>query len=378
MSEQVITELFRSLGPSYFTGPLNFGQALEQTGQVLFFNSSSALATGFQAGNTSAAVTYTLPTAGPSVSGSVLASTTTGVLSWFDSVAAFAPIGAAFVTIGNTSALTAERALTGTSNQIIVSDNGANSTVVLSLPQNIHTAATPTFASLTLSATTNQIVLGTTNTTTITSPAPAASRVYTIPDAGAAASFLMTAGDQSASGSLTLTKATGNTLVVDTTTLVVDASNNNVGIGTASPGSYNSNARDLVVRNASSNVGVTLSSTANGTCFIGFTDSEGTTLNGLIQYDHNATPGNEVIKFRVNSVDDLLTVTAGGSVVCNSGAIATNATVGFLYIPTCAGTPSGTPATFTGRVPMVYDSTNNKLYIYDGSWLGGTTPGAWV
>lgn len=56
-----------------------------------------------------------------------------------------------FVTIGNTSGLSAERALTGTTNQITVTDNGANSTVVLSLPQNIHTAATPTFAGLTLS-----------------------------------------------------------------------------------------------------------------------------------------------------------------------------------------------------------------------------------
>lgn len=39
----------------------------------------------------------------------------------------------------------------------------------------------------TLQATTNQLVLGVTNTTTLTAPAPAASRTYTIPDAGAAA-----------------------------------------------------------------------------------------------------------------------------------------------------------------------------------------------
>jgi hypothetical protein len=66
------------------------------------------------------------------------------------------------------------------------------------------------------------------------------------------------------------------------------------------------------------------------------------------------------------------------SVVCGSAAIATNATDGFLYIPTCAGTPTGTPTAQTGRVPIVFDTTNNKLYIYDGSWLGGTTPGAFV
>lgn len=55
-----------------------------------------------------------------------------------------------------------------------------------------------------ITATTNQIVLGTTNTVTITSPAPAASRVYTIPDAGGAASFVMTAGTQTIGGTLTL------------------------------------------------------------------------------------------------------------------------------------------------------------------------------
>lgn len=56
-----------------------------------------------------------------------------------------------FVTIGNTAGLSAERAITGTANQVIITDNGVNSTVVLSTPQNLHTAATPTFASMTLS-----------------------------------------------------------------------------------------------------------------------------------------------------------------------------------------------------------------------------------
>lgn len=65
----------------------------------------------------------------------------------------------AFVTIGNTGSLSAERALTGTANQITITDNGVNSTVVLSTPQNIHTAATPTFSGLTLSALTAGRVL---------------------------------------------------------------------------------------------------------------------------------------------------------------------------------------------------------------------------
>jgi len=40
----------------------------------------------------------------------------------------------AFVTIGNTASLSLERALTGTANQITVTDGGANSTVTLSIP----------------------------------------------------------------------------------------------------------------------------------------------------------------------------------------------------------------------------------------------------
>jgi hypothetical protein len=42
-------------------------------------------------------------------------------------------------------------------------------------------------------STTNQLRLGTTNTTTITSPAPAASLTYTIPDAGSASNFMLSA-----------------------------------------------------------------------------------------------------------------------------------------------------------------------------------------
>lgn len=63
-----------------------------------------------------------------------------------------------------------------------------------------------------------------------------------------------------------------------------------------------------------------------------------------------------------------LTITTAGSVLTAvAGAIATNATDGFLYIPTCAGTPTGTPTAQTGMRAMVWDSTNYKLYVYDNS-----------
>lgn len=53
-----------------------------------------------------------------------------------------------------------------------------------------------------------------------------------------------------------------------------------------------------------------------------------------------------------------------------TAAKATTATDGFLMIPTCAGPPTGVPAhLYSSSVPIIYDSTNNKLYVYDGSWL---------
>ncbi len=69
-----------------------------------------------------------------------------------------------------------------------------------------------------ITATTNQLRLGTTNTVTLTSPAPAASRTYTIPDAGGAANFIMSTfgSTQIIAGGLTssglLTASSGFTL----------------------------------------------------------------------------------------------------------------------------------------------------------------------
>jgi hypothetical protein len=62
-----------------------------------------------------------------------------------------------------------------------------------------------------------------------------------------------------------------------------------------------------------------------------------------------------------------------GNVVVNTAAVATTATDGFLYIPTCAGAPTGVPTTFTGRSPLVVDSTNNRFYVYvNGAWKYAT------
>jgi len=62
-------------------------------------------------------------------------------------------------------------------------------------------------------------------------------------------------------------------------------------------------------------------------------------------------------------------------IVLGTAAIATGANDGFLYIPSCAGTPTGTPTTFTGRVPMVFDTTNSQFWFYTGgAWKQPKTP----
>lgn len=58
--------------------------------------------------------------------------------------------------------------------------------------------------------------------------------------------------------------------------------------------------------------------------------------------------------------------TLGGGV-----ALATTATVGYVMIQSCAGVPSGVPIGFgAGNIPIVFDTTNFRLYAY-------TTSGAW-
>lgn len=80
-------DVLRSLNQGYFIGPVDFGASLQTTGLINFYNSGSLLATSFQAGNATAAVTYTFPTAGPAGNGYLLNSTTAGVMSWSNSIA---------------------------------------------------------------------------------------------------------------------------------------------------------------------------------------------------------------------------------------------------------------------------------------------------
>lgn len=81
----------------------------------------------------------------------------------------------------------------------------------------------------------------------------------------------------------------------------------------------------------------------------------------------SATTGRSSHLFYTGSGPSLrLTIDELGSVILGSAALSTTATDGFLYLPSCAGTPTGAPTAKTGRVPLIVDTTNNKLYFYSG------------
>jgi hypothetical protein len=77
-----------------------------------------------------------------------------------------------------------------------------------------------------------------------------------------------------------------------------------------------------------------------------------------------STPGALIL--RTNGTTERMRIDSSGNVRVGTAALATTATDGFLYIPTCAGTPTGTPTAITGLAPLVINTTNNKLYFYSG------------
>jgi hypothetical protein len=86
--------------------------------------------------------------------------------------------------------------------------------------------------------------------------------------------------------------------------------------------------------------------------------SNGTDMPGRIRFLTSADGS--------STLTERMRIDKAGNVVVGNAAISTSATDGFLYVPTCAGTPTGTPTTYTGMAPIVINTTNNKLYFYSG------------
>jgi hypothetical protein len=164
-----------------------------------------------------------------------------------------------------------------------------------------------------------------------------------VDNARAAISFATVAGGSSSSSYIAF--ATNNYGVSGGERMRIDASGN-VGIGTSSPGSK---------LDVSGNIRV------SGNSQLQIFNGAGT--SGVSIQTDNASPASMTLS---TGGSERMRIDASGNVRIGTAALATTATDGFLYIPTCAGTPTGTPTAITGLAPLVINTTNNKLYFYSG------------
>lgn len=127
------------------------------------------------------------------------------------------------------------------------------------------------------------------------------------------------------------------------------------------------------LQNTSSTVVATIS--GNGGAYLNFLKTAAN--SGYVGINGS----NNIVLLDSSGSLEILTVTTtqnghAGNVVLGAAAVATNVNDGFVYIPTTAGQPTGTPTSYTGRVAIQYDTTNHQFWIYDSGWKQPKTPAA--
>jgi len=107
--------------------------------------------------------------------------------------------------------------------------------------------------------------------------------------------------------------------------------------------------------------GATIHLTNNTT---GTTNSDGMIMNmsGVDMFFINRESGK--IEWRTSDTARA-SITSLGSFLAGTAAISTTATDGFLYIPSCAGAPSGTPTDHSNMSTIIHDTSNNRIYLYN-------------
>ncbi len=95
------------------------------------------------------------------------------------------------------------------------------------------------------------------------------------------------------------------------------------------------------------------------------------TITSVILDDtSNAEDGRLILAATTAGVGETHVYLEGLNTIIGEKAILdTTATAGFLHIGRCAGPPTGVPDLYTGKCPIVVDSTNGRLYVYHtGAW----------
>lgn len=192
-----------------------------------------------------------------------------------------------------------------------------------------------------------------------------------VTDAGvvtARAGLVASAGGLAATGASTIT----GTLGISDVTTITKAATNALVVDNSGANGMGILATTMLLRtNIGYGAGINFNSKETGTnTFLAMASiqAEGSASWNSVA---NATAFLRFSTINAGTPAERMRITGAGSVLIGTAALATNATDGFLYIPSCAGTPTGTPTAATGRVPLIYDSTNHKWYAYDGgSWRG--------
>lgn len=109
----------------------------------------------------------------------------------------------------------------------------------------------------------------------------------------------------------------------------------------------------------------------------GSTITDASTLNfkleqtsAIIDSSKTGTGTSLPLVIKTNSTERLK-VDLNGNVIVNTVALSTNASSGFLWIPSCGGIPTGTPtAPYTNAAALVVDTSNDNLVLRSGTkWV---------
>lgn len=231
--------------------------------------------------------------------------------------------------------------------------------------------------------TTNQLVLGVTNTTTINSVAPSASRIVTLPDAGLDSSFVLNQGASTINGAKTFSSAVtvnpvSNQLVLGTTNTTTISATAPAASRTYTMPDVLANAEFVMSQGSQTVAGYKNYSTQlDVSGFLSFTPQNDATATGAAA---EVTPSSRVFVRLTNS--SLVSVASIGATDTGRVCVLTNATGNAITILNdstatankriLTGTSGNISLAINASLYLVYDNTTQRWRIIGGSGSGAT------